>query len=463
MVFFQQQASALRTTLITSQSTTRKSCRVHHHYPPSFRLDRLSVLDKNPRCCFFTSAGTFNSATKLFSASTNREIAEKRQQVYQAKREARQVSIDLVNERNFQLKRLLHSNGTEWGAFCVPPLYQIKVTVCEELRQDLKLSGREKRGRLFLEQDSAAVSSLAALRSELHAFFRALRKGTYVLSAGYPSISDETIIAAPSDISVGNASDDDELLWPVQTDEDVVRTFQKTDDFFATATTALKRPTVVLHVQKDPFAPPPPPPPAYLDNLPDPTKSTHMTMLSFYSFPATGIADPDVYATTLRKLWKPFAALGRIYVATEGINAQMSVPTNVLSNFVECCDRLPENVGLYLRDNGGINVDPVPLTRDEFAVAGTTAAGGRPAPPFSNLHIRVRQQVVADGLNRAYDWQNAGTYTCGRISFCMPLHLTFLPTILIIVTHAFAPYSFPLLRDGRIRHARTRMASKAKG
>jgi predicted sulfurtransferase len=37
------------------------------------------------------------------------------------------------------------------------------------------------------------------------------------------------------------------------------------------------------------------------------------------------------------------------------------------------------------------------------------AASTTPAPPFTNLHIRVRQQVVTDGLEQAYDWQNAGT------------------------------------------------------
>lgn len=143
-------------------------------------------------------------------------------------------------------------------------------------------------------------------------------------------------------------------------------------------------------------------------------------MLSFYSFPVGGIADPNEYAVTLKQLWKPFQALGRVYVAHEGVNAQMSVPTLVLSNFRECCHSLPDGVGEYLCQNGGINVDPVPLTRDEFAVAGLQAAAAvsmktegiegppQPTPPFSNLHIRVRQQIVADGLDKSYDWQNAG-------------------------------------------------------
>jgi predicted sulfurtransferase len=131
-------------------------------------------------------------------------------------------------------------------------------------------------------------------------------------------------------------------------------------------------------------------------------------MLSFYSFPVAGIADPDEFATTLRKLYKPFQALGRVYVAEEGVNAQMAVPTSVLPHFVDCCNTLPHDVGTYLRDNGGINVDPVPLTREEFAVTGVPAAAGQPAAPFTNLHIRVRLQVVTDGLNKAYNWQKAG-------------------------------------------------------
>jgi len=62
-------------------------------------------------------------------------------------------------------------------------------------------------------------------------------------------------------------------------------------------------------------------------------------------------------------------------------------------------------------------VDPVPLTREEFAVAGVPATAGEPAPPFKNLHIRVRQQIVADGLDRPLDWQSAGKILCTYIQF----------------------------------------------
>ncbi|OEU22842.1 hypothetical protein FRACYDRAFT_159704, partial [Fragilariopsis cylindrus CCMP1102] len=129
-----------------------------------------------------------------------------------------------------------------------------------------------------------------------------------------------------------------------------------------------------------------------------------MTMLSFYAFPPSTVSDVEKFAFNLRKIWKPFQALGRVYVATEGVNAQMSVPTSVLSHFMECCRSVPE-LGRYMEND--INIDSKPLSQEEFAVAGTPH-NGQPAPPFRNLHVRVRNQVVADGLGTSLDWQSAG-------------------------------------------------------
>jgi|AntRauTorckE5430_2_1112549.scaffolds.fasta_scaffold02747_5 predicted sulfurtransferase len=53
-----------------------------------------------------------------------------------------------------------------------------------------------------------------------------------------------------------------------------------------------------------------------------------------------------------------------------------------------------------------INIDPIPLTVEEFAIAGDM--DGKPCPPFGSLHVRVRQQIVADGLDRPLDWESAG-------------------------------------------------------
>lgn len=117
--------------------------------------------------------------------------------------------------------------------------------------------------------------------------------------------------------------------WKVQSDEDVLKSFRAANDFFDDNEGLLKRPSLLLHVAKDPDAPPPPPPPPYLEGLADPAATPSMTMLSFYAFPPNSIADPDEFAVELKKTWKPFQALGRVYVAQEGVNAQMSIPTNV--------------------------------------------------------------------------------------------------------------------------------------
>ncbi|GAX24973.1 hypothetical protein FisN_2Lh249 [Fistulifera solaris] len=323
---------------------------------------------------------------------SNQELVQQRLQVAREKRAARTRSIQQIQERNMHLKNILHSENNT-----TVPMYAVKVTVCDELRDELKLSGREKRGRVFIESESDAVRSLKGLRFELHAFFRALRKGSFLLSAGYPLVEEDGTISSSKTV--------DDVVWKIESDQDVIDTFQKADRFFQVNASTLKRPSIVIKVQKDPNAAPPPPPPAYLQNMPDPSSSPTITMLSFYSFPPGGVENPEDFANLLRKSWKPFQALGRIYVAKEGINAQMSVPTNILDNFMACCQSIPE-LGSYMEN--GINIDPIPLTREEFATAGTPAAGGEPAPPFTGLHVRVRRQIVADGLDEALDWQSAG-------------------------------------------------------
>ena len=192
------------------------------------------------------------------------------------------------------------------------------------MRNELRLSGRERRGRVFIETGSSATRSLKALKYDIHAFFRALRKSTFLLSASLPEVLPDGSIKIPSsdDMLENNAT------WTIEEDEDVVKTFARADDYFAQST-SLKRPSVIIHLTRDPNAPPPPPPPAYLENMEDPLNSPTMTMLSFYSFPPSGIEDPEEFAKELRRKWKPFEALGRVYVANEGVNAQMSVPTNV--------------------------------------------------------------------------------------------------------------------------------------
>jgi predicted sulfurtransferase/predicted O-methyltransferase YrrM len=395
---------------------------------PPYAPTAFSALDNNlQRIRPFTTTRLYQSSKSI---PTTQQLVEQRLAVNRAKQEASKKSANEVAQRNYRIKQLLHGNKTQSSLsastldsssiYEVPPLYAIKVSVCEELRESLRLTGREKRGRVFVEAESAATCKLADLRQSLHSFFRTLRKRTYLLKAGVPKI--QTSIDAAVDLANKTISIDDHSMFDwmeLVNDESVVEAFSRADSLFelvtsasdtalslAQSTISLKRPTLWIHVEKDPNAPLEPPPPAYLQNLPNPADSPTWTMLSFYAFPPQGIADPEDFASQLKRLWRPFAVLGRVYVANEGVNAQMSVPTNVQSQFRMCCESIPE-LGVYMEN--GINVDPRPLTREEFAVAGGSSAPGTdPIPPFRNLHIRVRAQVVADGLSEALDWQSAG-------------------------------------------------------
>jgi rhodanese-related sulfurtransferase len=340
------------------------------------------------------------------SPLTNQDLVERRNAVNRAKRTARQRSVQERVDKHLHIKRLLHSNANTTNNndeavedYPVPPLYAVKVWVDEILRDELRLSGREKRGRVFLETNSSGVTTFKGLQSELYGFFRALKKNTFLLTASLPTVGEDGTLVT----TVDESSDS----WPIACDADVLKTFQKTKDFFASddsSSLLLKRPSIQINVWKDPDAPPPPAPPAYLEHMSDPSQTESMTMLSFYAFPPHGIADPENFAFVLKKKWKVFHALGRVYVAQEGVNAQMSVPTNVLANFMECCRSVPE-LGSYMEND--INVDPKPIPMNEFATAGVPI-NNQPAPPFRNLHVRVRTQVVADGLDTPLDWQSAG-------------------------------------------------------
>eukprot|EP00804_Cyclotella_cryptica_P001449 CCRYP_003694-RA/>CCRYP_003694-RA protein AED:0.06 eAED:0.06 QI:1192/1/1/1/1/1/6/97/939 len=394
-----------------------------------------SSLVKHP---LFASNNATPSSTASYHATANQQIVARRNEINRQKREARQKALEKDRERNLKLRHLFseevqqrHANDGDTGiGNDVPPMFAVKVVTCRTLRAELKMNGREKRGRMFVERptffgentmksiddeedaNNYACMSVKALKQTIHEFFRRLKKSTYVLSASLPVLDQEGNVLMYDD---DDSEDEDRQMlgmWPLDTDEDVQNAFFEAEQFFLhhqkqqqhDEMSAMKRPTLIIHVTKDPNAPLPPPPPPYLENLPDPNASPTMTMLSFYAFPPNdGIVDPNSTADQLKRLWRPFRALGRVYVANEGVNAQMAVPTNVLPNFLKCCTvpsdqggELSHVLGSYMEN--GINIDPIPVPMDEF----------RQNPAFRNLHIRVRSQIVADGFDKPLDWQSAG-------------------------------------------------------
>lgn len=96
--------------------------------------------------------------------------------------------------------------------------------------------------------------------------------------------------------------------------------------------------------------------------------------------------------TLLKEMWRPFKCYGRVYVAEEGVNAQMAIPSNVLLDFQKICKQFP------LFSDVSINVDHH-LTSEEYFKT----------RPFKALHVRHRKQIVTDGFDHSLDWKDAGT------------------------------------------------------
>ena len=97
------------------------------------------------------------------------------------------------------------------------------------------------------------------------------------------------------------------------------------------------------------------------------------TTISFYKYHY--ITDPKQFRDELYLRWSELGVLGRIYVADEGINAQLSVPTEQLEAFkahLESIDFLKGNrLNVAVDDDG---------------------------KSFFKLAIKVRKKIVADGI-----------------------------------------------------------------
>jgi len=108
--------------------------------------------------------------------------------------------------------------------------------------------------------------------------------------------------------------------------------------------------------------------------------------LSFYAY--AKIEDPKKFRDELFIAWNALDALGRIYVAHEGINAQMSVPADQFEAFRETLEAYDFLKGIRLN---------VAIEQDDHS--------------FLKLTIKVRHKIVADGLNDdTFDVTNKGIH-----------------------------------------------------
>jgi hypothetical protein len=255
---------------------------------------------------------------------TNHYLTSVRDALKISKELTRRELINEERKRNQHLRQLLTENA--------PSLYEVRVYINAELRNELNIK-KEKRARMFIRKDSNSAKTLKGVMEEIKFFFPALHACPLSITAALPIVMEDGSMLCPEDSRHENGNDDLYKRYRAITDDDcVIKMFQEADDFCSSRNQChgnqLKRPIVLLHVKKD-LTDFPLEVPSYLVNLPNPKETKTITMLSFYSFPPGGISDPEHFVRFLKKVWEPFDVLGRVYVATEGVNAQMAVPTNM--------------------------------------------------------------------------------------------------------------------------------------
>jgi UPF0176 protein len=108
--------------------------------------------------------------------------------------------------------------------------------------------------------------------------------------------------------------------------------------------------------------------------------------LSFYRY--FKISDPFGFRDSIFSKWFEISCFGRIYVAHEGINAQMSVPRHHLGQFLKTLEEIK-----------GLENMPIKYAIDDDGKS------------FYKLTIKVREKIVADGLPEdSYDVSDVGTH-----------------------------------------------------
>ncbi|MDV7137534.1 rhodanese-related sulfurtransferase [Maribacter sp. TH_r10] len=108
--------------------------------------------------------------------------------------------------------------------------------------------------------------------------------------------------------------------------------------------------------------------------------------ISFYQY--AHIGNPTIFRNHLFIHWNELDVLGRIYVAHEGINAQLSVPAQNFEAFKDHLDSIS-----FLKD-----------VRLNIAIEQDNKS-------FLKLKVKVRKKILADGLNdKTFDVTNKGVH-----------------------------------------------------
>jgi UPF0176 protein len=112
--------------------------------------------------------------------------------------------------------------------------------------------------------------------------------------------------------------------------------------------------------------------------------------LSFYAY--AHLQNPTQFRNELFLAWNSLDVLGRIYVANEGINAQLSLPADNFYAFKNTIEQYEFMKGIRLN---------IAVDHDDYS--------------FLKLTIKVRDKIVADGLqDKTFDVTNIGIHLKAR-------------------------------------------------
>lgn len=125
----------------------------------------------------------------------------------------------------------------------------------------------------------------------------------------------------------------------------------------------------------------------------DPSNLLHM--ISFYKF--VDIERPDVISELLHKTWSRMGVKGRVYVAREGVNAQLAVPAVILSDFYDAMN------GCWIERG-----EPLVPSQLVGVFLNTDTIVPQSEQPFQKLSVRPREKVLADGFDEPLDWNRSG-------------------------------------------------------
>ncbi|KAJ1461411.1 O-methyltransferase-domain-containing protein [Pelagophyceae sp. CCMP2097] len=240
-------------------------------------------------------------------------------------------------------------SGLESGS-----LRPVTISVDEGLRTRLRLTSRQRKLRLFLE----AGADELALRELIGQHVPQLKRAQY--DFGVPDVSSQlkTLFAADAAFN---------------TTKGLKFTVVATDDGRSVDAGAARSSSTAVG-------------------------ATAYQMVSWYAFfsrPLSLVAEGDLPSgvdaacSELEGSWAELGVLGRAYVAPEGVNAQLAVPVETLRQFeVLHAARAADWIA------SGLLSKVPPLNPDVILSKGDFDA----TKPFRALHVRPREQVVADGL-----------------------------------------------------------------